>query len=457
MFDGIWVISYDFDRADDSVKHKFYTLPVVRTIEGEQTNTSSDEQKWLNNINQKKTAVETFQNLLRPLHTRDFLLMYFVSFSFSGKTEDLYNRSHPERAPTLKLCNLSGPFKPKKQIKAVETYMEMYKRMQHRNNYIEEHDIAKTLLNMQHFHDSYFVPDGEEYNNGRVNQVCTFSVKENMETYQELTAKTNYIKQSIIDKSFYDNEEKVKYCTGLPCHMALMNQIDFVCKYISTSRGPDVGKFEKLIMTLMRLKLNLSLQDIAYIFPVSTSTVSRTFLTVIHVLHCRLRPVFFWPEMKELQLTMPLEFRKYFGGKVAVIIDCFEIFIQRPKSLMPRAQTWSLYKHNKTIQFIIEWWGRASDKYITEHCGFISKLLLGDIMLADRLFNISDSIGIIIAHLQIHVECVIGLVRNKYIMLQGKLPIDFLMNDKGETPVADTIVSVACCLTTMCEYVVPFD
>lgn len=55
------------------------------------------------------------------------------------------------------------------------------------------------------------------------------------------------------------------------------------------------------------------------------------------------------------------------------------------------------------------------------------------------------------------MERVIGLVRNKYTMLQGKLPVDFLTKDKGEIPVADKIVSVVCCLTNMCESVVPFD
>ncbi|KAL3864155.1 hypothetical protein ACJMK2_005861, partial [Sinanodonta woodiana] len=79
------------------------------------------------------------------------------------KPEDLYNRSHPEWAPTLKLCNLSGPFKPKKQTKAVGTDMERI--------IWKKHDKAKTLLNLQHFYYSYFVPDGEEYNNGRVNPV----------------------------------------------------------------------------------------------------------------------------------------------------------------------------------------------------------------------------------------------------------------------------------------------
>ena len=37
--------------------------------------------------------------------------------------------------------------------------------------------------------------------------------------------------------------------------------------------------------------------------------------------------------------TMPKEFKNF--SKCIVIIDCFEVFMERPKGLMARAQTWS--------------------------------------------------------------------------------------------------------------------
>ena len=45
--------------------------------------------------------------------------------------------------------------------------------------------------------------------------------------------------------------------------------------------------------------------------------------------------------------------------------------------------------------------GRVSDKLITEHCGILDKLIPGDVVLADRGFDISDSVGVKQARLHI--------------------------------------------------------
>ena len=71
---------------------------------------------------------------------------------------------------------------------------------------------------------------------------------------------------------------------------------------------------------------------------------------------------------------MPQCFQYSFGKKVTVIIDCFEVFIDRPTNLMARAQTFSNYKHHNTAKILIgitpqrtislvseAWGGRTSD------------------------------------------------------------------------------------------------
>ncbi|XP_077866052.1 uncharacterized protein LOC144353333 [Saccoglossus kowalevskii] len=238
-------------------------------------------------------------------------------------------------------------------------------------------------------------------------------------------------------------------------------------------------------------------QFLAYEFHVSQSTISRVFSDVINVLYVRTKPFVFSPEREVLYKTMPMEFVKHFGKKVAVIIDCFEIFIERPSNLTARAQTWSNYKHHNTVKFLLgitpqgavsfvskAWGGRASDKHITENSGFLDHILPGDVILADRGFDIQDLVGCMcaeakipaftrgkgqlsaleveqtrkVAHCRIHVERVIGLVRQKYTILDGTLPIDYLISkDSDRMTKIDKICYVCCALTNLNEPIVCFD
>ena len=153
----------------------------------------------------------------------------------------------------------------------------------------------------------------------------------------------------------------------------------------------------------MKLRLNMPLEDLAYRFNVSVSTVSRTFQATMVVMDVRLRPLIKWPEREELWRTMPRCCQYSFGKKTTVIIDCFEVFIDRPSNRLTHAQTFSNYKHHNTVKVLISktpqatisfipkvWGGRNSDKYLTDNCGILDKLLPGDLVLADRGFSFKN-------------------------------------------------------------------
>lgn len=128
--------------------------------------------------------------------------------------------------------------------------------------------------------------------------------------------------------------------------------------------------------------------------------------------------------------------------------------------------------------------GRCSDKFITENSGFLNNILPGDVILTDRGFDIRESVGLMcaevkmpafmkgrkqltmmdvidsrkIANVRIHVERVIGSIRQKYNILNSCLPIDFLRKvDEDHHAFVDKIVWVCCSLNNMCDTVVPFD
>ena len=94
------------------------------------------------------------------------------------------------------------------------------------------------------------------------------------------------------------------------------------------------GVFDQFLLVMMRLHLNVGVQDLGYRFDIHPSTVCCYFSKWLDVLYTKL---------DALLKTMPMVFRKAFK-KCAIIIDCFEIFIGRPTSLVARAQTWSNYK-----------------------------------------------------------------------------------------------------------------
>ena len=108
----------------------------------------------------------------------------------------------------------------------------------------------------------------------------------------------------------------------------------FLAPHITETSKSALTKFEKVMLVLIKLRLNLSLQALGYRFNISTSCVSKTFQDIIHVMFVRLSRLILWPGREELRMFMPMVFRKYFGVKVSIIIDCYEVFIERPSNLL---------------------------------------------------------------------------------------------------------------------------
>ena len=69
-------------------------------------------------------------------------------------------------------------------------------------------------------------------------------------------------------------------------------------------------------------------------------------------MNCKLGNVLIkWPDREALQRTMPFCFRVHYGLRVTAIIDCFELFIEKPSSLLAKSCAWSQYYN--TAKYLI--------------------------------------------------------------------------------------------------------
>ena len=80
-----------------------------------------------------------------------------------------------------------------------------------------------------------------------------------------------------------------------------------------------------------------------------------------------------WPECDALRKTMLECFKASFGSSVAVIIDCFEVFTERPSNLLARAATWSNYKHHNTFKVLLGITPQGTISFVSECWGWTCK------------------------------------------------------------------------------------
>ncbi|XP_063437830.1 uncharacterized protein LOC134718912 [Mytilus trossulus] len=152
----------------------------------------------------------------------------------------------------------------------------------------------------------------------------------------------------------------------------------------------------------MKLRLAILSFVLGDLFGVSESRVSQIFTTWINLMHMVLTPCIKWPSRRNIKKYMPRSFQTSFP-KTTGIIDCTEMFIQKPKSPTAQSRTYSSYKSHNTFKCLVcitpsgafsfisdLWGGNTSDRYITEHSGFLDSIKPGDEIMVDRGFTIRD-------------------------------------------------------------------
>ena len=290
--------------------------------------------------------------------------------------------------------------------------------------------------------------------------------------------------------------EQCHFYTGLPKIGLFSALFSFVTKNEEKEKENTMRKLslkDELFMVLVKLKLNLHYDDLGQRMSVDGTTVSRIVHKWIDLLFPCMKKLVDWPAKDSILNTLPDTFFR-FNRNVRCIIDCTEFFIERPSSFNARSKTWSNYKHHNTVKCLIGmcpqgvitfiskcYGGRISDKEITNDSGFLDKLDHGDVILADRGFLVREEFAVrgasliipaftkghkqlppseldksrAMARVRVHVERIIGVLKRRYGILEGPIPISLVKKTDTVYATLDKIMVICAGLVNLGNGIVP--
>lgn len=169
--------------------------------------------------------------------------------------------------------------------------------------------------------------------------------------------------------------------------------------------GSIVCLSDQVLITLMRLRLGLLYGDLARRFEISTALAGRIVHGTLKVLSKILQLSIVWLPWVTIRYTLPQSFRESGYEKTTCILDCTEVYMQCPKELYTRSQTYSNYKGTNTCKFLVAiapwgyvmyvsvaYGGRAPDKVILEQSNIDRHFRCGDEVMADRGFSLTPEL-----------------------------------------------------------------
>ena len=277
------------------------------------------------------------------------------------------------------------------------------------------------------------------------------------------------------EKSYFEIEDiagngsLVKFYTGFISYELLLTFFDFLGPSVKSlgkfylQECPNKKEKVKSIEPVVHYSCEAASQPSSQRSCIQVWYIYWTCLKVYHYfLYQHLKEIDWAPTTQQVAGTLPVAFKHMYNRTYAMIDDS-EVFIQVPSDLQMQSFTWSSYKHNNTAKFLIActpngaisyvsplYVGSISDVQLTKVSGFLEKIegKNGISIMADRGFTIQKELspfnvslnippfmegrdqlpadevqkGRQIASLRIHIECVIGHIKN-FSILTGTLPL----------------------------------
>uniref|UniRef100_A0A8D8UX58 THAP-type domain-containing protein n=1 Tax=Cacopsylla melanoneura TaxID=428564 RepID=A0A8D8UX58_9HEMI len=271
----------------------------------------------------------------------------------------------------------------------------------------------------------------------------TFSALNEAEIYflrqenKNLKEKLEKIGDALTYESIRGNKVKIFQYTGLlgsEHFEALLGVIKrFEFKYYLGWNVTQLPAEDQLLCTLVKLRLDLQLFDLAYRFKVSQTTIQNIVVTYLSILHevlflgC-MDPV---PSRRKNSIGLPPCFASVPNARM--VLECTDIDVSVPFGLVETESSTYKQKHsfkvllgiapNAAITFVSDLFpGFVSNKSVTRKSGVLSHMVAGDLIVCDKGFDVGDlcePLGVVdnahaeqIARPRLFVEKAIGRLRS---------------------------------------------
>lgn len=195
---------------------------------------------------------------------------------------------------------------------------------------------------------------------------------------------------------------EINSLTGIPSKEMILLISSHVEEELALCPKRNLKVIERVLLTMMRIKLNITFAVLAILFGCTATTCSTIFIETVCALANTLQGTITFSSKEEIISNLPKCFRHF--PKVRIVLDCTEIPVATPKCLKCRIATYSHYKGGHTIKYLVGlspggiitflskgYGGRTSDKIITEQSGIVEMLEpFVDTVMVDKGFLIDD-------------------------------------------------------------------
>jgi hypothetical protein len=171
--------------------------------------------------------------------------------------------------------------------------------------------------------------------------------------------------------------------------------------YDQPKRFRKLGKSNRLLLFLMKIKLRVTFLDLGCFFQISSSTASKIFFHMLETLTRATAGWITWPNQAE---TSPLGFHAY--PECTAIVDCIEIICDRPGTTYAhhKPELYSFYKKSCLFKFLVgvtsdgiisflskAYCANSRDDFVMQDSGFLNLLKPQDVIIADKSFSKMES------------------------------------------------------------------